>query len=387
MGAVMKKIISLSLLIVSIFILNMTLGGCLHLGPVPEREFKLYSNAFDEVRKNTELLFEDYIASKELQSRLTKTDKKTNKSRLPETFDPSSVKLVQIENTALSDRRAALEAVAQYNEIMLDLAAGRSVQEVKKKLVRLEGLFDVLAGSTLPCAGIIKAVFNRVILAAEKARSRGEFVSAFREAGEGEHAIIPAILDFFIEDTRAYSDMKKVLVVASRKKITSKFGTQGRMLFNIAGMYKLPLTEKELYSKRNNLEYEYNKLFSQINPIAKFIYLPSGGHETYTQDAHNQLENIMEVLTSIARQEEIIISELYKYNDELKNYVKIILMTKEYFAQVEKAIYEPSGKYYIDENIRELGIYMIKKASINNVELSQAIDLIRTSYIKVSEDY
>lgn len=317
------------------------IASCIHFQRIPREEFKVYVDAFEEVRRTTELLFEDYVAAKKLQAKLKGSA--TKATRLPPAFDPSTIQTITKEDKAIKDRRAALEAVAIYNGMLLSLAEGKSVDQVKTGLGKLENLFDIVAGSTLPCSGAIKQIIKTVITAAEKARSNAEFVSAFKEATGGNEPVIQTLLDFFIGDTRQYSEMKRIIIVDKRKDINSIFGAQGRTLFSIIEIYTPPSPGTPFYSKRVQLELEYNQMYSQINPGVDYIDFPTEGQKPYNEQAHQQLENIMKPMLYLAKEEQKLVKQYAAYNEGFHAYVKLIQNTKSYLAQIENALLEPQG--------------------------------------------
>lgn len=334
--------------------LFMVLIGCAHL---PQREVKIYVDAFAEVGKITELLFEDYARAKAFQLTLKRSGSKP--TRLPLVFEPSAV--IKEKNT-VEDRRAAIGVVTSYNNMLLALAEGRSVDAVRKDLGQLGMLVDIAAGGSLPALGIIKEVATEAIALAEKARSRAEFVRAFRAATGSRRPVIPAILDFFVEDTKSYSAIRKVLISEKITRVNSKFGSLARTLFNLAKTYKAPSPGKPLAAERANLESEYNNMNRQINPAAKYIQFEVG-NQSYDVAVHQKLENLIAPMRDLAEEEQKLVDQLNAYNARLREYVLLIEKTKDYLWEIEEALQRPPEYGLHKDKILALGVDLQSEAT------------------------
>lgn len=334
--------------------LFIALMGCAHL---PQKEVRIYVDAFAEVCKTTELLFEDYARAKAYQLSLKRSGSKP--ARLPPVFEPSAVIK---EKKTVEDRRAALGAVTRYNNMLLALSQGKSVDAVRKDLGQLGMLVDIAAGGSVPALGLIKEVATEAIALAEKARSRAEFVRAFRAATGGEKPVIPAILDFFIEDTKSYSEIRKVMISGKITSVNSKFGSLARTLFNFAKMYKAPPPGKPLAAERAHLESEYNEMNRQLNPAAKYIQFKVGD-EPYDNAAHQKLENLIVPMRDLAKEEQKLVDQLNAYNARLREYVLLIEKTKGYLWEIEEALQRPPDYDLHKDKILALGVILQSEAS------------------------
>lgn len=179
-----------------ISLLSLVLTSCQHL---PTKEFSQYRLAFNQVQQTSEEILIDFAEAKEAAE---KQKEKTQEKRKPqkraffnsELDDSSSNQL-----NAVEVRRRALRTIDKFNNVLVTLAEGKSVESVQSTsagFVDAAGKFVAVAvGSAVPGLSAITNLIKPLIAQFEKARLREEFTKALKDGVPVISQMIQALYD------------------------------------------------------------------------------------------------------------------------------------------------------------------------------------------------
>lgn len=343
----------------------LTLLAAAACAPLPIEPARSYTNAFEQVRNVTEILLTDF---ENAQKAVGATPGKTVAQRFPASFEPQEYLSGARGNSDVAARRAALEAVSRYNEALLGLAEGRSVQSAK---VTVAGLVS-LAAMFNPTIGIAGGLASEVAGAVERARTRAEFVAAYRQAVSDDLCappvvgsaqvpkpapsaatdtaaatklpscgpIIPAIFVFLIEDTRNYYQARVVLAEQEMAASNRNIRTLLREIEDLTGGRAAPAPGSAQAAEYQTMAADYQRLTAQLlGPDGSRSF--RSGSQTYDQGTHAALTIAMTALRRAGDQDKKVVDDLNAYHARLGDYVRLLDRTQTYLADIGTALSQP----------------------------------------------
>jgi hypothetical protein len=260
----------------------LTMFGCTS---VPIREFTSYKQVFAEARAAGEQVLFDYSAAvKEYEQarKLQAGDSSGNRAssaieinRLAN-IDPTAAAPVAAELDDVTVRIRAWDVVQRYNDVLLSLAEGKSVDQVS---AAVNGLMQSLA--TFPLEDIAQAastispyigVLKEVLTLAEFERSHRKFVAAVKKgapligvpirenAESGDKKTFQSFLKLLRDDAKNFFNIRKGLNDLAYDRIVDEAADSRRQ-------YRILI-----------LDYEFNadleKLTTEVNELLKSVSLP-----------------------------------------------------------------------------------------------------------------
>ena len=201
------------------FVLLLLTTGLVGCTQIPVSELAEYREAFGQFRQVSDELLLDYDL-------LVKTaDEVQNRGATPDAARPRPYPIAfkdfkgdQSEQPAdlIEIRRQSLEVVARYNDVLVRLAEGKSVEEVQssaESLVRgLGKLAEIASGAPVPGLGAFVGLVRTLTEQVEKARLRAEFAKAVRDGAP----VIDQMLDLFMGDVADHYRLKAVVAEQQR---------------------------------------------------------------------------------------------------------------------------------------------------------------------------
>jgi hypothetical protein len=360
-------------------LLMLMMAGC---ATPPVQELQGYSQAFEEVRTTTYILIDDYERAVEaVQS------PPAVRTEAEDVFDP----LLFMRPTALSDtdmRRRAIDAVVEYNEAMLALARGSSIEAVKHTLAPLK-TFLILAGPQIAAsAPFVEGLMVRAL----KARDNAEFIRAFEEAtitvteggvdcsGAAEHCrpIIEGIIEHLALDTALYYDARRGFVNQELSEIAQEFSDSSMPIAGYGQRFARPSGDTELGRHLLHLESEYHDLSRRITPDADSVRLISGAG-TQAADATTlaAIDALMVPLRDLAERALVARGSLQSYYDALAAYVRLLQRTIDLLHQTQAAAERPRDAFAIAEILGEIGMDVERDGIDAREALLRAISAFR----------
>lgn len=228
---------------------SVLLSGC---PSIPQKELKAYRDAFDQARTGSQEVIMDYGAAKaEVDKRVAARAAAKAKPvpAAPPPLFPASYKpavtSAATKGDGVSERIRALEVIARYNQVLADLAEGKSVEQVQSGAQQLVG---ALQGAVNLAPGVGPLVSD-LAGAIEKARTRAEFAEAVRK---GEQSV-NKIFDFLMEEIPKYYEIRVDLTIGDLSAIEDRI--DGR----------LEALKKTAESVRPGMGIDLSKYQDQIN--------------------------------------------------------------------------------------------------------------------------
>jgi hypothetical protein len=335
--------ISVWILILPIFILI----GC---GHVPVNEFRAYHEAFTETKSVSQEVLSDYAIAKEDLARIDEAkkkkegeDKEQKTSPFPTAFDPAEAMGVNVALNEIDFRLMALETISRYNDLLLALADGRSVKQVKSSATALTSSIASLAeflpalGSVTPIAPLAKTLLSEL----EKARSREEFKKALQDGDK----IVTRILDVLITDTVNHYGLRFALADGERVKIKARASKNRLIIKNVMKEHLPPTDENRL----ETIESDLNEKLEKMGWSTKTILTTrnkSGDQEKdqvweYTALADTQITQTMNALDKNVAEYQRIVEKTNDYHAMLTSYVSLLEQTKQALRIVRVAMNTP----------------------------------------------
>jgi hypothetical protein len=335
--------ISVWILILPIFILI----GC---GHVPVNEFRAYHEAFTETKSVSQEVLSDYAIAKEDLARIDEAkkkkegeDKEQKTSPFPTAFDPAEAMGVNVALNEIDFRLMALETISRYNDLLLALADGRSVKQVKSSATALTSSIASLAeflpalGSVTPIAPLAKTLLSEL----EKARSREEFKKALQDGDK----IVTRILDVLITDTVNHYGLRFALADGERVKIKARASKNRLIIKNVMKEHLTPTDENRL----ETIESDLNEKLEKMGWSTKTILTTrnkSGDQEKdqaweYTALADTQITQTMNALDKNVAEYQRIVEKTNDYHAMLTSYVSLLEQTKQALRIVRVAMNTP----------------------------------------------
>jgi hypothetical protein len=335
--------ISVWILILPIFILI----GC---GHVPVNEFRAYHEAFTETKSVSQEVLSDYAIAKEDLARIDEAkkkkegeDKEQKTSPFPTAFDPAEAMGVNVALNEIDFRLMALETISRYNDLLLALADGRSVKQVKSSATALTSSIASLAeflpalGSVTPIAPLAKTLLSEL----EKARSTEEFKKALQDGDK----IVTRILDVLITDTVNHYGLRFALADGERVKIKARASKNRLIIKNVMKEHLPPTDENRL----ETIESDLNEKLEKMGWSTKTILTTrnkSGDQEKdqvweYTALADTQITQTMNALDKNVAEYQRIVEKTNDYHAMLTSYVSLLEQTKQALRIVRVAMNTP----------------------------------------------
>jgi hypothetical protein len=325
--------------IVAIFLATVVGVGCVS---VPNREFKSYSDAFEETKGIAEQLLLEYDAAKRIEEKRKSKKSPTVKSSSPY---PSYVRLtLNVENGSLIDhvgaRREALQVISGFNSALLSLAEGKKPEEIKSSIDSLtDGIKNVaqLVGENLPIpyAGEIGSLISTVIAKLEEAHNRKQFVSALREA----EPIIQGILLLFAKDAQ---DIYLIRARQTDRLWTDhqdKVATLIRQMRNVAKEHTKPSGAQ--LEKLVNIEKKVRKVLGRAGLKDNSEKLPTEGNRIFGELTLSQLEQTLVQAKAEADKYEAVINAQAALHKVIISYGQLLAQTKSTLTTVRLALDAP----------------------------------------------
>jgi hypothetical protein len=318
-------------------LLLLMLTACTH---PPVRELRSYTEAFSAARVVSDVLYDDMAVAQRVES-----ERKHN-STYPAEFDPKS------ELSAARDiqaRRRALDVVVTYNEVLLKLAEGRTVDDLRAELGPLQQnvsmVLGFIASGVAPMGGLVLNAIGTALEAAERARSQAEFKRAIL-AGYDD---VLRIIDALIDDTKALYAARKAVLEFPLNEVLAQAGAIRQAMVELARKYRLPPPSSALAQGRTNAEQELNRLFKTLQPGAPTQSLPSATSDgsnpapVYSAEVTALLMVQLEHLHRVVEHHQQGVKSINAYHRTLHEYVLLLDRVRQALVVVKAAVEAPES--------------------------------------------
>jgi hypothetical protein len=308
---------------------------------VPQREFKAYSNAFTEAKGVTEKLLLEYDEAKRVEAEARSK---------PANIDlihpyPSNVTLSVGSNTpALADpvasRREALELVSGFNAVLLSLAEGKKLEEVRSVtdsfLENLTGVAMLFNDQfSIPYVGQIGALISTVITKLQEAENRYQFAVALKES----EPIIQGILFLFSKDAEDIYLIRARQADRQWSEAQDRVATLVRQMKDVAKEHAAP--EGNYGKKLAAVEKDVRSLLDRVGLKENKETLPTTGQSVFNELTLSQLDQTLLQAKSEAERYEIVIKQQVAFHKLIVSYGDLLEKTRSSLKAVRLALDAP----------------------------------------------
>jgi hypothetical protein len=323
-------------------VLLIGLAGCVQ---VPVQPLNDYVSSFEEARSAGLLLIDEVAkSSAAIERRRAGPTAAASRAVIPETFDPEAVTEEGADGVPalFAARRAAFDAIMDFNEVLIKLAEGRSVEEMRTDVAeigRAMPLLLSLAQTAVPGAGIVLTALGPALRQAEVARSRLEFRRAVI-AGEDDVQNVIALL---IRDTPALYDIQKNRYKLERDGALAAAGQVRRSMIAVASAYQAPSGADA--AERNRLASEAGAILSRLldQPVAVTLAASSSpAAPGYPAEANRQLAVFVTQLREVQAQALAAEQGKAAAYEAMRRYVLLLRKTQNSLTLLGQEVEAPS---------------------------------------------
>ncbi len=354
-------------------ILLLVLGAC---ASPPVQEFRDYSQAFTEARVTSEVLLDDVaLAMAVADSREEQGSAEATTTELfPKSFDPTSVLGAEApgEPPAIAARRVALATVAQYNEVLLRLAEGRTVEEAGAGLgtlgERATQLASLAGAGANPLIGIGVSALQEAVKLAERARARREFEKAIL-SGYGS---VQGILQALVNDTPTLYEIQKQRFQFELTDAQAEVNEVLNTMRELAGSFGPPRDGTALASEHERIETELSFALSNVLGRAVTLDLPpsrAGNAPAYSQQVSDSLGSQLDLLKSKSEEHQAIVEKINAYHAALGSYVAMLYQVQRALTTVKTLVETPQEPTEVARNVIRSGLELREKVQVLRAEL------------------
>jgi len=200
------------------------MAGC---AQIPTAELTQYRSATAEVQRAAEGILVDFALIKEAaEAEQKRVEAEKAPAKGPAIFSTALEYSTAPQPDAIAVRRTALRTIDNFNNVLVTLAEGKSVEAVQAAAggaIESANNFIVAAGaSAIPGLGAVIGVVKTLIGELERARLREEFDRAVR----GGAPVIIRMLDLLIEERREHIDLRAAAANLQQVKLVTEVNLQ-----------------------------------------------------------------------------------------------------------------------------------------------------------------
>lgn len=332
------------------------LAGCFH---IPKREFSQYRQTFAQVHTTAgDILLDFDQALKKAKERQAAQEQGQDAPAVRPPY-PADLKAFEAKRGGekLDDievRRRALQVITQYNDLLTQLAEGKSAQEVKSSasgLVNAVGKFVTIAGgSGVPGLSAIATIVSTLAELVEKARTRAEFSRAVREG----RPVIEKIIDALIEDRRDHYGLRFDLAQEERLLILDEITIKIRLILGFVASLG---PSRQDGPNVSDAEKDLNSILKPVRgeiveyPIRLKLAPASARTPPFTEGANERTQaSILEIKEQVEKYENNV-KQMQALGTALDEYRKLLEGTKTALATLEKMPDKPQDISIVAEEL------------------------------------
>ena len=358
----------------------------------PIKEFQGYAEAFEEVRATTYVLIQDCESA---ISKKSAAPAVAVVAQPPAAFDPAQFRRSESATDA-DQRRRSIDAVVRFNESMLSLARGSSLDSVKATLKPLSALLKFSAPQFSAAAPLIEGLIGKAL----KARDNTEFIRAFKEVtvggpdpgtadclsmSEGKKRaqgtnppIIVGILEHLCADTVEYYAVQAGKVNGRLNELADVLGNAGGKIATLGDAVKRPDSDSAQGARLAALEAQYHSVRSYvIGGQSSGALVSVSGHGPYTDITEASIEALMEAVRGAGEKARVVKQGLSDYHAALGRYVELLDKTILLLHETETAAARPPDVFSIAERLSVIRTSLDSDAIGTREAILRAISALR----------
>jgi hypothetical protein len=300
--------------------------GCAH---TPIQALQAYTDAYDKVREAGTLIYERAAPAFALDARQSSSSEGGDEQGdplFPDTFERNSA---PPSRAPIEARIQAMAAIATYDETLLKLATGGTIDSVRGDVGRLAQSVTLLAqvaGASLPFVGAVVEPLKGLIALAERARATAAARDALLKAA-------PTIRDMLAELDKDIDRLYAVQKARYQFEITiearGKVADASVAILSFANRHQRPQAD-QLAVARAKLDDEFDALRAGIQGLKAEALRDVGGSGSaspYTPETEETLNGLMAALRSASESYRTKVREWRDYQAALQSYAALLHST------------------------------------------------------------
>lgn len=316
-------------------------SGC---AQIPVTQLSSYTQAFSQAQSASEQILLDYDQTlKEarafLRARQAPAAADAPAAPYPLTWAEASNNASTRVPDDIEVRRLAFKVVADYNAVLVQLAEGKSVQEVKVGATGLLASADkfliVAKGAGIPGLSSITSIVATLSELFEKARLREEFVQAAQKGAP----VVQRILDALIADIGSHYDARAALLNRERVRTVAAMRSAAESVQKIAAQNNVAAAELDRLEKTVN-----EKLAAARDEIPVLPVKIGGGGPAaaiYSPVAQAQVRDEENTLDRLSKTYADNVGAMKSLGGALDQYRKLLQTTQASLKAMVKSLSEP----------------------------------------------
>jgi hypothetical protein len=316
---------------------------------LPVEALHAYSDAYSQAREAGRLVYAAaepafHLAVEPAAGAVTTANEPTL-TLFPEKFDRSARANAHGPSPDIEARIAALDTVATYNEVMMQLASGATAEEVRGGIgrfadsaLRLAGF----AGAAVPGLNTMLEAAKNLAAIAERARAEAEAREALLEGAP----LIAAILDELDADIdRLYEVQRTYYALVINNDAWSRLTGASVPMLRFASRHVYPGSDP-LAAQRRALDQRFTAAWEGVEGERSRLLAEVHGDASaapYDAAAHDTLSGLMIGLEAAAVDYRSKVGEWRDYQDALREYDELLASARRAHAAAIAAVQNPAS--------------------------------------------
>lgn len=323
-------------------------AGC---AQVPTEALNTYSEAYSEAREAGRRVYAAagpaFVAADTPQADIEPAAGPSGQasSLFPEKLD-RRIRNSETLDPAIQARLAALDAVAIYNEVLMELASGASAEQVQSgvgQFAEAATTLASLAGAVVPGGGAIVEVAKNLVGLAEQARAASETRRALLEGAP----LVAQILQELDQDVdRLYAVQRAFYQEQISGGVAFALDDASNAVLRFASRHVYP-GDGELARGRNDLDRRFETAWQGVDgpPPSAMLADVSGdsGAAPYDRDVHETLKALTGALEAASAYYWTEIGVWQDYQAALRDYAVLLATTAEAHRAAVAAAQTPAS--------------------------------------------
>ena len=339
-------------------------------GPPPVQEIRVYDAAFERTRSAGEAVLDEAASAVAVKEQTERERHGESEGLYPQSFDPESVSLDP--EAAVPDvirvRYLALRTIADYNDALLALAEGRTLEQVQGQVAALgqtvEALLPLIGIAGGPLPGLALGGLQSAIAAAETARERAAVEHAILAA----HADVDGIIAALIADTPDLYELLRTRRELELDAIDREMGDTWRSMTRLASAHRAATAPSEI-KEIVETEQRARRAFASATPSSQIAGLPDLTLAPASQGgAPLDAATIRELDSGAARLEAAAarymegVQAIRLAHEAMKQYVLLLRRARQAMHDLKSAVAAPPGANVVLARIVDSGIELRHQA-------------------------
>lgn len=294
----------------------------------------------------------------------------------PTAFDPKLdiAGAAATEPEAVAARRTALAVVAHYNDILVQLAEGRTGEEVASNVgalgERVTGFAQLLGAGANPLIGLGVSALSKALDLAERLRAGAEFKRAILDGHENVDAILAAL----IQDTSLIYQIHVSRLELELTEIKGAMRGPFQAIDKVGEKFAMPRPGSAMAQGRDQIERRREAAFARLLGAESLPITAASGRNApaYDQGVQDALVQLVTEVEDIADQHDATVEQINAYHSTVKIYNGLLHESRAALAKVKLAVEAPPDPASVTADLTRSATSLIMTARALRDQLNVA---------------